>query len=684
MIFNRNSDGTTPRITGASQRYAEGVDCCCTGCTGTCGETACPCTVTDAGASLSAATCAVCAVPGHEYTHIGIRWRPTKIGGITLTVPEGGIEADDGDDEVLDLTASQIDSEILADATSFIGAPYGLIHDDLPTPSSMPTAASGPYAWENDDTLEGVTTIRNTHPFSGATGSDSMSASVTTACAVGRFDSLDDGGFSNPNGPYAFFHNFHTWYVGFTPDITNANASITFVTTTPVEWPGINSTDVSVNRRYVAPHVVPDKPPFAPLVPNVSYERGSLNWWTETRFGLTDDEEPCVCVRVQVWYYGYFILGESPDDSSKFRRMRIRGLVFEHESKIANTNFCDEKLMSLSTNHGSSASLFIDGYSGGSLCLAPYKFKVRMCRATKNDTAVKVSAPWAGGDFYTGTNQWFPSPQSDPPSWTTNATSYTGPHTITSTTVKLNTGTAYSPTIRSNPCGILYDLLFPPGSTATTDHTSYPTTGTITGTHDGSYWIEVAFHDGDPGNTTVAKIDGGGLTILSGPLTMSLSDWSKIESAFDKFQLYTNVIERIADTVSGGGGAYDPTWRLAGNTEFPDEEVFEPQADCECADAEDIYNLEMQCEIGTNPSGWVDMTLERGGDACTWTDNNGTYTAELVHADGDWTLTVLRISDSEEMFRRTWTASGSDPTGTHYWAYGFWEIECPLLAAIIT
>lgn len=660
--------------------------CCCNPeCTGTCGETDCPCTVDDTGAEASTATCSTCPAPGHEYSVLGIRWRPTTISGIVLTVPEGGIAADSGDSEVSDLSAGAINTEILADeAGVYVGANVGRIQDDLPSTPVMSNAPAGPYAWLAGTSLEAATSaVRNVHPFAHAQSADNLTTGTTSVCAIGGIDKIPGIGSGDP---YCLFHNFHTWFDGFTPAITEANGAIVYTGDTAIEWPGISSSALSATRVYVAPHVVPDQPPFVPLIPNVSYQRGSLNWWTVTRLGVTDDTEPCICVRTQVWYYGYFILGTSPDDSSKYRRMRIRGMVWEHESKLPQTEFCAEAPRSLSSNRTSSSTSFIDGYSGGSVCIAPYKFKATLCRAVQDDTATKHAAPWAGGNFYTGTNAWRLATSATPPDWTVNATSYTGPYVIQNIKTFLNSGTEAEPYILAETCGREYQTSFPPGSTATTDNDAYPTVGTITGTHDGSYWVEVAFSSDSFGNNlTKAKFNASGVTILSGPLTMTTGEWSKIESGFDLFQLYASVIEKIADTVSGGAGGFNPPWELAGDAEFPDDEVFEPATECECVDAEDVYALDVECDgVGTSPSGWADLSLVRVEGTCRWEAAGATYSASMVYSGGSWTLTVTRNSDSVVMLSTTWAGTGSDPTGTHSYISGVWDEECGGLAGVIS
>lgn len=88
-------------------------------------------------------------------------------------------------------------------------------------------------------------------------------------------------------------------------------------------------------------------------------------------------------------------------------------------------------------------------------------------------------------------------------------------------------------------------------------------------------------------------------------------------------------------------------------------------SDCECAAADDVYTVGIDCEVGVPPAGWTDITVTRAGESCYWEGVGGGRYAKMWFVDGTWYASVERSIDNVLIVDATWIAAGDDPTGTH-------------------
>lgn len=91
-------------------------------------------------------------------------------------------------------------------------------------------------------------------------------------------------------------------------------------------------------------------------------------------------------------------------------------------------------------------------------------------------------------------------------------------------------------------------------------------------------------------------------------------------------------------------------------------------AACTCEGGPDVFNVSIQCDIGTTPDGWTDIEVTRSeSDVCTYEGDDGTYEVTLNYnsGTGEWTCEIRRIADGLLIVDATWSGSGDDPTGTH-------------------
>lgn len=109
----------------------------------------------------------------------------------------------------------------------------------------------------------------------------------------------------------------------------------------------------------------------------------------------------------------------------------------------------------------------------------------------------------------------------------------------------------------------------------------------------------------------------------------------------------------------------------------------DPSCYCGCADADDVYTLSIQCEPGTTPDGWIDMTLTRVAGTCSWRGTLGDFTATLAYDGTNW---HAEVKESGVLHTNTipWAGSDSDPTGTHGYDYSVLDETCSSLAIIIS
>lgn len=185
----------------------------------------------------------------------------------------------------------------------------------------------------------------------------------------------------------------------------------------------------------------------------------------------------------------------------------------------------------------------------------------------------------------------------------------------------------------------------------------YTTFGLPGGTHDGSYFHYITFNDGSPANNTVARVDGSGVTIISGPLSIDLSDFAKPESSIDHFQWYATFTEKTADTVTGGADPEEePRYLLAGESEFPDGEVFEPHVNCNgCSTCITLWNT------GEEYTGDEDEELDDHWEKETSNGSGVFAPASVIDTDPAWIMPSGGDIDS------TWIGINRQPPSGEPW-----------------